>query len=763
MKSGLSVFTFTRLSSCYLESLLKCITRKEPVLLVGETGTGKTTLVQKLALLHGVKLTVINMSQQSDISDLLGGYKPVDVRKLACPLTEEFQDLFNQTFSQKTNTRFIQEVRRAYNKSNWKRLILLFQSAQAKVEEKIEVMSVLYFPLPAGGSVLYRTWNSKSYVRSYAKDGASSLGKVASNLGRFAKQRAQVENGVVFDFVEGALVEALRCGGWVLLDELNLASSAVLECLNGLLENDDGSLILTERGDTQPLNRHPAFRIFGCMNPATDVGKREIPPAIRGRMTEFYIEEPHHCDDLKMLIREYLSAVFSPPDHVVSDIAEFYRKAHQQASEFLCGGDHRKPHYSLRTLCRALDTTRHMTPHCGFVRALYEGMCVSFLTQLDTKSYATMQRHIAKHFAKKLKPGQLNAAYPRPGNNYELVEHFWLKLGPERVLSHEECKYILTASVRENLRRLSRVLIARQYPILLQGPTSSGKTSMVEYIAKRTGHKFVRINNHEHTDLQEYMGSYITDPTGRLVFQEGLLVQALRHGHWIVLDELNLAPTDVLEALNRLLDDNRELFLPETQEVLKAHPDFQLFATQNPPGIYGGRKVVAIVISLLTVSNGVVKLLSRAFRNRFVELHFDAIPEEELATILEKRCAIPPSYCAKIISVVTHLQKVRQGTRLFSGKHGFVTLRDLFRWCERECDSLQSLAINGSFVHSAKNEKLGSLTILRASYMLLAEKVRRAEEKSLVVELLQKHINVKLDAEVENFAAMFIYTYTPGL
>jgi hypothetical protein len=31
-----------------------------------------------------------------------------------------------------------------------------------------------------------------------------------------------------------------------------------------------------------------------------------------------------------------------------------------------------------------------------------------------------MQRHIAKHFAKKLKPGQLNAAYPRPGNNYGL-------------------------------------------------------------------------------------------------------------------------------------------------------------------------------------------------------------------------------------------------------------------------------------------------------------------------------------------------------
>lgn len=50
---------------------------------------------------------------------------------------------------------------------------------------------------------------------------------------------------------------------------------------------------------------------------------------------------------------------------------------------------------------------------------------------------------------------------------------------------------------------------------------------------------------------QEYLGSYVSDESGRLVFREGLLVQAVRQGHWIVLDELNLAPTEVLEALNR--------------------------------------------------------------------------------------------------------------------------------------------------------------------------------------------------------------------
>jgi len=32
----------------------------------------------------------------------------------------------------------------------------------------------------------------------------------------------------------------------------------------------------------------------------------------------------------------------------------------------------------------------------------------------------------------------------------------------------------------------------------------------------------------------------------------GVLVTAMQNGHWIILDELNLAPTDVLEALNRV-------------------------------------------------------------------------------------------------------------------------------------------------------------------------------------------------------------------
>ena len=149
----------------------------------------------------------------------------------------------------------------------------------------------------------------------------------------------------------------------------------------------------------------------------------------------------------------------------------------------------------------------------------------------------------------------------------------------------------MTKTVQRNLRDLVRVVSLAKLPILLQGETSVGKTSLIMYLAQASGNHCVRVNNHDHTDLQEYIGAYSTNVEGQLVFQDGILVEAMRKGHWIILDELNLAPSDVLEALNRVLDDNRELFVPETQEVIKAHPNFRLFATQNPPGLYGGRKV----------------------------------------------------------------------------------------------------------------------------------------------------------------------------
>lgn len=208
-------------------------------------------------------------------------------------------------------------------------------------------------------------------------------------------------------------------------------------------------------------------------------------------------------------------------------------------------------------------------------------------------------------------------------------------------------------------------------------------------------------------DVQEYTGSFAADQNGSLSFRDGLLVRALRRGHWVILDELNLAPSEVLEALNRLLDDNRELYLAETNETVKPHPDFRLFATQNPSGAYGGRKP-----------------LSRAFRNRFVEVHMGDIPSEEMITILEKRCGCPPSTASRLVDVMIALRYQRSKSNIFLGKDSFITPRDLLRWAERKSSSRLDFAEQG--------------------YMLLAERLRTEGEKEMVQSVLEDHLKVKL-------------------
>ena len=46
-----------------------------------------------------------------------------------------------------------------------------------------------------------------------------------------------------------------------------------LERIAGLLEDADGSVTLSERGDVSAVARHPSFRLFAAMNPATDAGR----------------------------------------------------------------------------------------------------------------------------------------------------------------------------------------------------------------------------------------------------------------------------------------------------------------------------------------------------------------------------------------------------------------------------------------------------------------------------------------------------------
>lgn len=580
-----------------------------------------------------------------------------------------------------TNPDVLPQLQKHLTDKNWKRLLRGFQ----------KYINIFQKAVEEG-----RSGFGKKRKKPLDEEKIKSWESFSLNV-ETAHQQLAASSGMIFSFVEGAFVSALKKGEWILLDEVNLAPTETLQRVTGVLEGESASLCLVERGDVSHVVRHPNFRLFACMNPATDAGKRDLPFSLRSRFSEYFVDDVLDDEDLTLFVNRYLGDRKSVSE-LVHKIVCFYKTVKRDSEERLQDGANQKPQYSLRSLYRALEYTTMTESEGKFElrKAIYDGFSMFFGTLLDRPSAKIMDQMILSY----LLGGKIPSHVP-----------FDVYLDSASTSSEFTEKYILTRSVREHLRDLARAIKIKKYPVLLQGPTSSGKTSLVQYLAALTGNEFVRINNHEHTDLQEYLGSYITDTGGKLVFNEGVLVKAIRSGCWIVLDELNLAPSDVLEALNRLLDDNRELYVPELQETIRPHPKFMLFATQNPPTFYGGRK-----------------MLSRAFRNRFIEIHVDEIPEDELSTIIEKRCKIPESYAKKMVEVMKELQLNRQRSKVFAGKHGFITPRDLFRWADRFRE------LNGMSYDD----------LARDGYYLLAERVRDEGEKLVVQGVLEKHLHVRL-------------------
>ena len=66
-------YFLTRPAARLLEFLAKCIEMNEPALIVGETGVGKTSAIQFLAHSTGHDLVAVNLNQQTESCDLIGG------------------------------------------------------------------------------------------------------------------------------------------------------------------------------------------------------------------------------------------------------------------------------------------------------------------------------------------------------------------------------------------------------------------------------------------------------------------------------------------------------------------------------------------------------------------------------------------------------------------------------------------------------------------------------------------------------------------
>jgi nitric oxide reductase NorQ protein len=129
--------------------------------------------------------------------------------------------------------------------------------------------------------------------------------------------------------------------------------------------------------------------------------------------------------------------------------------------------------------------------------------------------------------------------------------------------------------------RLFEAAYAERMPIMLKGPTGSGKTRFVEFMAWRLTRPLITVACHEDMTTSDLVGRYLLDAEGT-VWHDGPLTTAVRHGAICYLDEIVEARQDTTVVIHPLTDDRRILPLEKCGQLVHANKDFQLVVSYNP-------------------------------------------------------------------------------------------------------------------------------------------------------------------------------------
>jgi nitric oxide reductase NorQ protein len=179
-------------------------------------------------------------------------------------------------------------------------------------------------------------------------------------------------------------------------------------------------------------------------------------------------------------------------------------------------------------------------------------------------------------------------------------------------------------------------------PLLLKGPTGTGKSRFVEYMAHKMDKKLYTVACHEETSATDLIGRYIIKGA-ETVWIDGPMTLAVKQGAILYLDEVAEARPDIIVALHSLTDHRRTLFIDKTGETVKADENFMLIATYNP-GYQKG-----------------FKELKPSTRQRFVSMSF-VYPGRKIETeILVKETGVEDDVAKRLVMMG---EKIRNLTEL---------------------------------------------------------------------------------------------------
>lgn len=193
---------------------------------------------------------------------------------------------------------------------------------------------------------------------------------------------------------------------------------------------------------------------------------------------------------------------------------------------------------------------------------------------------------------------------------------------------------------RQREIELTLAALTAQRHIVLEGPPGTGKSTLLRAIAQAMNVGFVFVEGNAELTPARLAGTF--DPARVLndgykpdAFIDGPLVEAMRAGSLLYIEEINRIPEETLNVLITVMSEG-EITVPRLGKIL-AEPGFQMIAAMNPFDSVGTARISSAVYDRMC-------RISVAYQSA----------EDETNIVHRASPASNKQWCAQVVNVVRH-------------------------------------------------------------------------------------------------------------